>query len=201
VTDLLVDRLEGREEYDIIDARRYEIFTTPPELSDALRVVRRLAKDARPDGVLISTVRRDPGRKGVGATVDLESRMIHLDPKADFPEEKVRATEKIESRASIDWFAPYMEQVSRLLRLGLWVVATAGLPFALFPVVQAVTRRENTRLNAALVGGLCLVNVVAALVLMGFRPGIFGWLLVLLAGLAGFVYNFVICDRIDEMRK
>ena len=63
------------------------------------------------------------------------------------------------------------------------------------------TRKENNRLNLALLGGLTTLDMAAALALLGLRPTFFGAVLVLLAGLGGFLYNFVICDKIDEMRK
>lgn len=203
ITDLLVDRLGNREEYEVIDARRYDVVASPENVAAAIAQARRgkLLKDARPDGILWASVRRDIGRKGLGAMVELEARLVRLDAKAEFPSDAVIETEKIESRASIDWFAPYMEQSSRLLRLGIWLGVTGGLPFALFPLVQAVTRKENNRLNAILLSGLVAFDAVAALVLLGLRPGFFGWTLVLLAALAGFIYDFVMCDRIDEMRK
>jgi len=199
VTDLLLERLEARDEYDAIDAREFEGVLTPKDADEAIKAFRKLSKEARPDGILFASVRRDHGRQGVGARVELEARLI--DPKADFTGEVVRKTERIESRASIDWFAPFMEQISAPLRLLGWVLFTIGFPFALFPVVQGVTRRENNRWNAVLLGGLTAADGALALVLLGLRPGAFGWMLIVLACMAGFVYNFVICDRIDEMRK
>lgn len=200
VTDLLVERLQDREEYDIIDGRDFEDVRTPESADEAIKLALKV-KDARPDGVLFSRVLRSIGHHGVGARVELESRLVQIDPAGRFPSDVVRKTEEIESRASLDWFAPYMGSTSRLLRLGLWLAITAGLPFAFMPLVQGVVRRENNRMNAAMLASFTAVNVLAALVLMGIRVGAFGWLLVLLAGLGGFVYNFVICDRIDEMRK
>jgi hypothetical protein len=109
--------------------------------------------------------------------------------------------QEIRSKVSLDWWEGAMEQTSRFLRFAIWGIVAGGLPFVLFRVVQAITRQENNRLNAALLSGMAAVNMAAALVLAGLRVGLFGWLLVALAGFAGFVYDFVICDKIDEMRK
>lgn len=203
VTDMLVNEVEERrDEYIVVDARDFEGVKTPANVAEGLAIAKKLAKEARPDGILQPTASLDYGRKGVGATVTVEAKLVTLDAKANFPSDTVQATEKIESRFSVDHWSATMEQTSSLLRLGLWIVGVAGLPFAIFPVVQSVTRRENNRLNAALISGLVAFDLLLALVLMGIRPGgAFGWLLLVLAGFAGFVYNFEICDRIDEMRK
>lgn len=202
VTDLLVDRIQDREEYQVIDARSFEgVLSGLPTADEAIKLALKLRKDRTIDGILYATVRRDIGHHGVGATVDLEARLVHLDAAGKYPSDVVRKTERIESRASLDWFAPYMEQASALGRFGLWILIAAGLPFAFLPLVQAVVRREKNRWNAAMLLSFVAVDMLAALVLQGVRTGLFGWLLVLLAGLGGFVYNFIICDRIDEMRK
>ena len=202
ITDMLVERIaDEREEYHAIDARGYEGVLTPANVSEAISSAQKLLGDARPDGLLHANVRREFGHHGVGARVEMEVSIVTLDPKANFATQKVRGADGIESRASLKWFTPFMESRSGFWRIVIWIFLTAGLPFALFPVVQGITRRENNRLNALLLGSLVLFDVLAALALLGFRPGLFGWFLALLAAFAGFVYNFVICDRIDDMRK
>jgi hypothetical protein len=227
VTDVLVDRLgREREEYDVIDARSYLGKGAPSDAKAALEVVEALKKDARPDGFLFPTVERTLPRDGVGTSVALELRLVPNEKKEDtvldrarrvaaflFPEadpahdvaeipgQEVSAQEKIESRFSMDWFAPTMHGQSSLVRFAIWLVLVAGLPFALSPVVTEVVRRENNRLNAALLAGFSAFNLLLALTLMGFRPGVSGWLLALVGTFFGFLYDFVMCDRIDEARK
>jgi hypothetical protein len=160
-----------------------------------------VAKTTGTDGWIQGNVVRSSGRRGLGASVDLAVRLVKLPDLAEIPDGEVRSTKKIETRASLDYFAPWMEQVHPLWRLFLWILFTGGLPFAAFPVVQAITARESNRWNAALLGGLVLLDVSFAAALLGFRPGWFGALALTAAACAGFVYDFAICNKIDEMRR
>jgi len=227
ITDQLVQEIRGtRREYDVVDARDYMGKGAPSDAKAALETAEMLKKDARPDGFLFPTVHREVPRDGVGTSVELELRLVpnekkedsavdkarrlaailwpELDPSndvAETPGESVKAAERIDSRLSLDWFAPTMQEQSSLLRLGLWLLLVVGLPFASTPVVHEVVRRENNKLNAAMLGGFTAFDAGLAIVLMGLRPGISGLMLAGVGAVAGFLYNFVICDRIDEMRK
>src|SRR5205807_2120178 len=98
----------------------------------------------RADGLLFAVVGRDSGQKGLGAQVDLDLRLMSLRTGAEVANGRVHpAPARIDSRASLDYFAAWMEQVHWLWRGFLWLLFTAGLPFAMFPIVQAVTAREN----------------------------------------------------------
>lgn len=226
ITDILVDGLGTRPEYDIIDARK-ELKAVPSDWKTALETMQKLKASTRADGVLYTTVERETPRDGVGTKVDMDARLVPLvgqessgvidsarrlagvvfpslapeQAREEAGEEVHPPAQEIRSRASIDWWSGEMEQTSRLLRLAIWAAAVGALPFALFPVVQAVTRRENNRLNAAMLAGMAAANMAVALALLGLRVGLFDALLVALAGFAGFLYDFVICDKIDEMRR
>jgi hypothetical protein len=227
VTSELNRALRDRREYVFYDAREQGPSGVPTGLDDAVKRALKLKEDIRPDAILHSAVRMNVPRDGVGAEVALESHLVPLPEKKeesaaekarrlaayvfpDYVEAKaaelpdgpaIEATERIDSRLSLDWFACRMEEASAIGRIAIWVLLAAGLPFAFYPVVQAVTRKENNRLNAAMLTTFVLTNMAGAAVLMGLRPGILGWIAVLAAGAVGFVYDFIICDRIDEMRK
>lgn len=208
VTDLLVDAVGDDERYEIVSPSRIEDAIAeswkgraPATREAAIALAKALAPDTRADGLLFAVVDRASGQKGLGARVDLQARLIRLADEAEVPGGMVRATETIESRASLDYFAPWMEQVHPLWRAFLWVLFTAGLPFAAFPIVQAVTAKENNRWNAVLLGGFVALDVLFAAALLGFRPGWFGGLLLVVAAAAAFVYDFAICEKIDDMRK
>jgi hypothetical protein len=209
VSDMLVERVEAAGRYEVVRPSRVEdavkaglathLPTTPEE---ALKLARKLAPETRADGLVFGQVARDSGQRGLGAEVDLALRLVSLRPGAKVADEVVHPpAARIESRASLDYFAPWMEQVHWLWRAFLWLLFTAGLPFATFPLVQAVTAKENNRWNAALLGGLVLFDVAFAAALLGFRPGWFGGFVLLIAAFGAFIYDFAICDKIDEMRK
>ena len=208
VTDLLVDAVRDDDRYEVVrpssveDAIKEDLKgKIPATREDVLKLAKKLVAKTQADGVLYATVARDSGQKGLGAEVDLQARLIRLKDEAEVPGGLVRSTHRIESRASLDYFAPFMEQVHPLWRMFLWLLFTAGLPFAAFPIVQAVTAKENNRLNALLLGGLVACDVVFGAALFGFRPGWFGVFVLVVAGFAAFIYDFAICDKIDDMRN
>lgn len=227
IIDMVIAQIRSeRREYDVVDARDYMGKGAPSDPKSALEVAEALKKDARPDGFLFTTITRELPRDGVGTRVEVELKLVQnekkedtvgdkarrmaailwpeLDPAqdvADVPGDKVKAAERIDTRLSLDWFAPTMQSESVFLRLGIWLLLVIGLPFALTPVVQEVVRRENNRANAILLTAFALFNFGLAVVLMGLRPGVSGLLLAGLGTFAGFLYDFVICDRIDEARK
>jgi hypothetical protein len=206
VTDMLARRLD--EKYEIVSASKVDDAirddwkgVSPTTRKAALALGRGLARATQADGLVFATVDRSSGEKGLGAQVTLEAHLIRLSDGAEVPGGVARSTRRIESRASLDYFAPWMEQVHWLWRAFLWVLFTAGLPFAMFPIVQAVTARESNRLNALLLAGLVACDVAFAAALLGFRPGWLGAVVLVIAALSAFVYDFAICDRIDEVRK
>jgi hypothetical protein len=227
VSDMLWRRIQERPEYVFIDGRSYQPAQKPADVKEALELVDKIRKSQNPQGVLVSRVERVTPRDGVGTKVDIEAHLIPL-PDDQSALDKARRfagawfpslapddakaaesagetvhppAETITTRFSVDWWAGAMEATSRFERLAAWLLFTGGLPFALMSLVQAVTRRENNRLNAAMLAGFVAADGLAALFLMGLRIGASGWVLLLFAGFAGFLYDFVICDRIDEMRK
>ncbi len=218
VAELLADEIDRAGYYDVVswedavaEAREREkgavLGDDAPERGGeadaeaALKIARVAARATGADGWVRAEVSRSSGEKGLGAHVDLAARFFALPDAAEIPGGAVRSARRIETRASLDYFAPWMEQVHPLWRLFLWALFCAGLPFAAYPIVQAVTARESNRANAALLGALVLLDVAFAAALMGFRPGWGGAFLLAFAALVTFVYNFAICDRIDEMRK
>ncbi|MFC1706422.1 hypothetical protein ACFL59_06295 [Planctomycetota bacterium] len=207
VFDMLFDAVAESELYFVADDDLVLDYIAeerdgqePGTIAEAVEVGRVLREqDNAIEGVLFSTLPKfSDGRRGLGAEVKLDSWLVHLESGATVPGGVVSSTAEVASRASLDYLAPYMETVSPLFRIFVFLLAAAGLPFALFPIVKEVLRRRDTKINIALICGLTVLNVVFALALMGFRPGLGGVLFVLLGGAAGFVYNHDICEKIEQ---
>jgi hypothetical protein len=154
-----------------------------------------LAREMKADGVLFgrSTSFTD-GRRGLGARLDLAVELVRAKDGAVVPDGKVAVERTIASRASLDYFTPWMRSMSRALRFLLWVVFAGGLPFALYPVVRGVTRLESNKAAAALVVGMTAVDLVLAAALMGFAPGGVGIGFLVVGGIVAGIYNLGIGD-------
>ncbi|RME76286.1 MAG: hypothetical protein D6776_01535 [Planctomycetota bacterium] len=211
VTDLLVDALEDEQLYflvspstvrDTIDKRFGG--RRPRTLEDAVALARAIAQeDPAVEGVLFTILGHfSDGRRGIGAHVELKGWLARLDTGEPVPGGlvgPVHAT--IRGRLDLDWIAATMRSIALWKRLGIWLIFTAGLPFALSSVVARVTRLRSNRANAWLLAGLVGASVALGWLLMGLRIGWGGVLVLLLGALVAFVYDFTICDQIDEAQR
>jgi hypothetical protein len=173
--------------------------TEDPYFAQALAVAKKVAPETKADGALIADVDRTSGDHGVGAKVALRARLVRLSDGKELGD--VSREQRIDSRFSVAYLSPWMATVPRTGRIFAWLVFTAALPFALYPVVVRVTKKENNRLNAALVAVLTLASALGAFALAGFSGGFGSIILVLGASALACLYHMIVCDQIDEARR
>jgi hypothetical protein len=142
------------------------------------KVLERRTADGRTSfGVALRAVRAENGETVLAQAFDAQVRRSWTSG--------AYRTVWIQSRA---WWA----------RLGVWLAAAGLLPVAAAPLARRVLARESNAANAALLGGLTLLDAAAAWLLLGAAGGTAAVILVVLGALAAGAYNFVICDRLAQ---
>ncbi len=211
VTDLLFDAVEDEELYFLVSPstvraaieERFE-GRPPRSIDEAVALAKVIAEeDPSVEGVLYTELGHfSDGRRGIGAEVELRGWLVRLETGAPVPGGVIEPSfARIRGRFDLDWFEAATRSVPWWVRLGAWLLFVVGLPFALTPVVVRVTRLRSNRANALLLGAMVGASVLLGWALMGLRAGLGGWLLLTQGAIAAFVYDFAICDRIDEAQR
>ncbi len=79
--------------------------------------------------------------------------------------------------------------------VAIWVGIGLVLPWAVFPVMPWVVKRESNVAGALLLAGLTAADAFIALLMTGVRElGTLTWLVLWLGFLSAGVYNFVVCN-------
>ena len=79
--------------------------------------------------------------------------------------------------------------------VGIWIGIALVLPWAVFPVVPWVVKRDSNVAAGLLLAGITALDVVVALLMTGVRQnGTLTWMVLLLGFLSAGVYNFVVCN-------
>ncbi|MHC4831962.1 MAG: hypothetical protein ACYTFT_16675 [Planctomycetota bacterium] len=204
VFDLLYDELGEAGLYFLADddatLEAAKDAGAPTTIEAAVNFGRRLkADDPSIEGVLFTRLGEfSDGRKGVGARVGMDAWLLNLQSGATAPGGVIHKADSLDSRTDLRHFAAFSETVSPLLRVFLWALFVAALPFALLPVVKGVLKRRNTQRNLVLVAGFALASVLVALVLMGLRPGWTGVLLLFVGLLGSVIYSIAMFEQIEK---
>jgi len=158
------------------------------------------------DGILVVDVTEfDEGRHraGLGTRVGLEGTLystraetvVAKVPEADAP----KIEHAIESRTDIRYVRHWIGEQHLLLRLLVWFLASACLPWALIGLVRGVVKRKQNQLNLALLAGFTLASALLAWVLLfalGTGAGTVVGLVVVAAAMG--YYHFDACDYIER---
>jgi hypothetical protein len=113
----------------------------------------------------------------------------------------------VASAAGIIWFWKHPEQLQTIWQVIKYVLAWLGfvivLPWAFFFVTPWVMKKESNLAAGLLLSGYLALDILAALLLAGFRGhGTLTWIVLALGFGAAGVYNFLVCDfqaeRFDE---
>ncbi|MHC4393473.1 MAG: hypothetical protein ACYS22_19435 [Planctomycetota bacterium] len=204
VFDLLYDELAEAELYFLADddstLEAAKEAGAPTTIEAAVNFGRRLkADDPSIEGILFTRLGEfTDGRKGVGARVGMDAWLLNLQSGATAPGGVIHKADSLDSRTDSRHFAAFTETVSPVLRVLLWLIYVAGLPFALLPIVKGVLKRRNTQRNVALVAFHVATAVLMGVMLMGFRPGWTGALLLLVGLLGATVYTIAMFEQIEK---
>ena len=86
-------------------------------------------------------------------------------------------------------------------RLLIWVFVAAGLPLVCHPLARSALERESNLLTFLLLLGLTILDVAAALFLLGFSVHSFWTALLVIGALAGSgIYNYAVLNAYEKMR-
>jgi hypothetical protein len=100
---------------------------------------------------------------------------------------------------TVEYWRVFIQTTNSFLRLLAWLAVVGGLPWATAFLIRAAADTHSNGPMAGLVAGYTLIGLIAAWVLLGFTVGgAWGWSVLLLAVLAGGLYNFLVCDRLGE---
>jgi len=79
--------------------------------------------------------------------------------------------------------------------VAIWMGIVLVLPWAMFPVVPWVVKKESNLAAALLLAGITVIDVLVALLMSGVSGlGTLTWLVLLLGFLSAGVYNFMVCN-------
>lgn len=171
----------------------------PDSIEDARKLLKILAaSNVRIDGMLLArVVDFIPGDHGLGAKVTVEGELHNLASAKTTPIPPKSAA--ITSALDYSYLSHRIEDVSFIGRFLGWFVMAAVLPFLLKGVVSSIVAKRRNELNAALLVGLTLADVVLGWILIASLG--YGWgtflVLAILAGAMGY-YNH---DAIEYIEK
>lgn len=79
--------------------------------------------------------------------------------------------------------------------VAIWIGIALVLPWAMFPVVPWVVKKESNVVAGLLLAGITALDVLVALLMTGVSGlGTLTWMVLLLGFLSAGVYNFVVCN-------
>ncbi len=151
------------------------------------------------DGILlvrVTSFHEGPNQDGLGAKISVESDLYSHQQKK-VVESLGPFSESLESPWDLRYLRYSMGSQSLLWRVPVWFLVCAGLPWLGIQGVRAVVRRRSNEANLLMLGGLTLVDLFLAWVLLfafGWGPGTFFGLLVV-TGVMGY-YNYDATDFI-----
>ncbi|HLG41957.1 MAG TPA: hypothetical protein VI643_01235, partial [Planctomycetota bacterium] len=163
----------------------------------ALKVARHVGVQA----VLFGEGRMDDGPDA--SEVMLKLIYVKAPQQRPNPQEKKSHAVIVERRLTKSFFSlPYyrlrMGETSVFLRVVLWFLIAAGMPFAFYPLELKIFSLESNAASMAVLGGLTALDFIAALLFNGFAlSGVWIILYFALVGVSGF-YNFAMLNALQE---
>lgn len=152
------------------------------------------------DGILMvdSNLLEGNDDDGFGTKVTLEGTLWGLKAKKALAE-PVKVHEEITSRLDGRYVSYVIGRQSVLLRLFLWFLAAAGLPWVCIAIVRTVVKKKDNVLNIGMLAVFTILDLLLFWVLVLAIGGGMGTVLALLlvGGLMGY-YNYDACDYIER---
>lgn len=107
----------------------------------------------------------------------------------------------VASAAAVIWFWRHPEsaqQLWQIVKYGIaWIGFAAVLPWASYPLLPGVLKKESNAISAILLAGFLALDVLMALWLCGWHVGgALSWAVLLLGFIAAGAYNFVVCESL-----
>lgn len=152
------------------------------------------------DGILMvdSNLLEGSDDDGFGTKVTLEGTLWGLKAKKALAE-PVKVHEEITSRLDGRYVSYVIGRQSLILRLFLWFLAAAGLPWLCITIVRVVVKKKDNVLNIGMLAVFTLLDLLLFWILVlaiGGGMGT-GLALLLVGGLMGY-YNYDACDYIER---
>jgi hypothetical protein len=161
--------------------------------TDSSREAGRVAKDLGADAAIFGTV-EEFSRTGSEGAVRLEIAVA----AADSGEEIMRQEY---ARVWPDGLLDTVASVGTGWRLLIWLGLAAVLPFAAYPIARGALDRESNPLTFFLLSAMTALDVIVALLLLGFSVRtVWAAMLVVAAFGAAAAYNYVVLNSYEKMR-
>jgi hypothetical protein len=208
----LVQTLADKGAYDVVETLPRSAMSLmnksneagAPLFSPAQAV--KLGREAQAELVLLGNL--DALQSDVGNEVKLLWTLVNAAPKEQADklfsepivtgEAHVRSALGGASEVPLTWKQAIVRTGWSLI---IWTLFTLLLPVLGAGVLHKLLEKESNWVNLVMLVGLTLLNLLVALALMGFSvAGILESLLILVAFLAAGVYNYLVLDKLEDLR-
>ncbi|RME03420.1 MAG: hypothetical protein D6805_06710, partial [Planctomycetota bacterium] len=136
-------------------------------------------------------------RGGRGAGIDVGATLRLLDQGKELSIKPFR--QYITTEFSLIYISAWMRSRSAFWRVVFWILVVALLPLLLNRWVVRVASRQSNQANLAMILGFTLVDMALAFLLAGLQvEGLFTSILLFIGFLVAGIYNYEICDLIDD---
>lgn len=204
VTDVVRDGLKRTGHYNIkdkgvIEKLRKKLRLDPGEVwgaESALKRGRRLKVDAVVFGSVPEFI-QDSGRAGIA----VHAVMLRVPGGETMAEVTVREGLS-KSLASPGYIEAQLHNTSLMARITSWALICLLLPICFSFVVRRITALQSNFYNFFLLAGFVMLNLALAVIIMGVRLTTWwGWLTILVLIVLSSIYNYGLCNRIEELDR
>ena len=190
------------EIYDLVKEKKEEIEKEEERaLFDEEKFLTELFLRREGYGVLKLLVRDfRAGRRGKGAGLHLEGHLKLRGEDGKIHSYSVKPFRRyIKTEFSLLYYSAWIRSFSPLFRMFLWLIFVALLPLGTSSLVVKIARYQSNKYNFLMILGYTAVDMFFAYALVGFVIySTWTELLFFLGFLASGIYNYEICDFIEE---
>ncbi|RME78775.1 MAG: hypothetical protein D6785_11830, partial [Planctomycetota bacterium] len=140
------------------------------------------------------------GKRGKGAGLYLKAQLQLVNEDGKVQEVKLKPFQQyIKTKFSLLYFSAWMNSIGWGWRILFWLLFTVLLPLSTTSLVIRIASYQSNKYNFLMILGYTAADMLMAFVLTGFNiSGTITGILLFLGFLASGIYNYEICDLIDD---